>query len=395
MNRRHWMLHLPACAAALPLLSQTPPPAKRWRVAVIGHSGRGNYGHGLDSMWLELPQFEVVAVADADAKGLAAAQTKLKLQRGFASYETMLREVQPDLVAIGPRHVDQHHDMVLAAAAAGARGIYMEKPFCRTPAEADAIVAACAKSGTNLALAHRNRHHPVMGWLREFLKQGGIGQILELRGRGKEDARGGVLDLWVLGSHVINMATYFGGAPRSCSAQIKVGGKAASAADVRPGDEGLGLMAGDEVHARYELQSGLPFYFDSIRNAGLREAGFGLQIIGNKGVVDLRADREPLAHLLEGSPHQPGLARVWKPITSAGVDKPEPIAQLGPRLSHHHIAALDLLAAIEENRPPLCDDLQGRETVEMICATALSHGQGGKQVSWPLSQRGNPWSLWA
>ena len=38
------------------------------RVAVIGHTGRGNYGHGLDTMWKAIPATEIVAIADADAK---------------------------------------------------------------------------------------------------------------------------------------------------------------------------------------------------------------------------------------------------------------------------------------------------------------------------------------
>ena len=45
---------------------------KKLRVVIIGHTGRGNYGHGIDTMWLKVPAVEIVGVADADAKGLAA-----------------------------------------------------------------------------------------------------------------------------------------------------------------------------------------------------------------------------------------------------------------------------------------------------------------------------------
>ena len=37
-----------------------------YRVGVIGHTGRGNYGHGLDVVRNSLPGCEIVAVADAD-----------------------------------------------------------------------------------------------------------------------------------------------------------------------------------------------------------------------------------------------------------------------------------------------------------------------------------------
>ena len=48
---------------------------------------------------------------------------------------------KPDLVGIGPRWLDQRVAMVTAAAEAGAH-IYTEKPFAKTPAEADRMVEA-------------------------------------------------------------------------------------------------------------------------------------------------------------------------------------------------------------------------------------------------------------
>ena len=80
-----------------------------------------------------MPEVEIVGVADADPAGLVKAQKKLKLERGFADYRQMLAELKPEIVAIAPRHVDEHRDMAMAAIEAGAQGIYMEKPFCRTP----------------------------------------------------------------------------------------------------------------------------------------------------------------------------------------------------------------------------------------------------------------------
>ena len=50
--------------------------SKKYRVAVIGATGRGNYGHGLDEAFQGVEGTELVAVADADAKGLAAASAK-------------------------------------------------------------------------------------------------------------------------------------------------------------------------------------------------------------------------------------------------------------------------------------------------------------------------------
>jgi predicted dehydrogenase len=119
-------------------------PAK-YRVGVIGHTGRGNYGHGIDTVWEHLPECEVVAVADPNEQGLAEAVKRVKAPKGYADYRAMLDEVKPDIVGIGPRWLDQHRDMVVAVAERGVH-IYMEKPMCRTLEEADEMAAACQKT---------------------------------------------------------------------------------------------------------------------------------------------------------------------------------------------------------------------------------------------------------
>ena len=113
-NRRSFvssMLRVPAALAA---------PAKKYRVAVIGHTGHGNYGHGIDTVWTAFNQMEVVAVADPDASGRANAVTRMRAKRGYADYREMLRVEKPDLVGIGPRWLDQREEMGTASAEAGA-----------------------------------------------------------------------------------------------------------------------------------------------------------------------------------------------------------------------------------------------------------------------------------
>ncbi len=389
MNRRQFLAASTAAGFAFAAPGADAPA--RLRVAVIGHTGRGDYGHGLDTMWEKLPETDLVAVADADAKGLANAQQKLKVKTGFADYRMLLAEAKPDLVAIGMRHVDQHRDVVLAVAASGARGIYMEKPFCRTPAEADEIVAACEQKNVKLALAHRNRWHPVLPAIDKLVKEDAIGRLLELRARGKEDARGGSLDLWVLGSHLLNLVCYFGGQPLGCSATVLLDGKPVTRADVKDGAEGIGPLAGNEVHARFDMERGVPAYFDSIAKAGVPAAGFGLQLVGTKGIIDLRVDQDPVAHYLAGNPFRPVKeARNWVPISSAGIGQPEPIADLGKQVMGHLVGGRDLIAAIRENRQPLCSARDGRTTVEMISAVFESHRLQGQRVAFPLTVRDNP-----
>ncbi len=392
MNRREFLAA--SIASGVALASRAAETSGKLRVAVIGHTGRGNYGHGLDTMWLRVPGTEIVAVADADARGLAAELKKLKITKGFADYRAMLAEMKPDIVAVAPRSIDQHRDMALAAIEAGARGIYSEKPFCRTLAEVDEIIAASKRRQVKFALAHVERYNPALQAVDRLLKEDGIGRLLELRGRGKEDSRGGALDLWVLGSHVLNLANYFGGKPLACSATLLQGGRPVVRGDVKDGDEGVGPLAGNEVHARFEMERGIPLFFDSIQNAGNKNAGFGLQLIGTKGIVDLRPGREPFAQLLPGSPFLPsGEPRTWVPISSAGVGKPEPVAANKTPADRNLLAGQDLIAAMRENRPPLCNEHEGRVTIEMIMAIFESHRLNGQRVTFPLQTKQNPLAI--
>ena len=144
MNRREFVttttLAALNCAVADRVLAQAQE--KRWRVGVIGHTKRGDYGHGLHTMWLGVPETQIVGIADADSKGLESARKKVGDAPGFSDYRMMLAETKPEIVAVCPRHIDQHHEMILAAVEAGTRGIYVEKPFCRTPAEAEKALIA-------------------------------------------------------------------------------------------------------------------------------------------------------------------------------------------------------------------------------------------------------------
>jgi predicted dehydrogenase len=390
MNRRHFL----ALSIASGISIAAHGEEKKFRVGIIGRTGRGNYGHGLDQMWLQVPDTEIAAVADADDKGLAAAQKKLGGIAGFADYSKMLAEVKPDIVAVAPRFVDEHHAMILAAIEAGARGIYVEKPFCRTPAEADEIVAACEKKNVKLAIAHRNRHHPALATVAALVKDGAIGRLLEMRGRGKEDDRGGSLDLWVLGSHVLNMIHFLGGNPVACNATVLQDGRPITHDDVKDGAEGTGPLAGNEVHARFEMESGVPVFFESVQKAGVKNAGFGLQLIGTGGIIDLRCDNDPIAHFLPGNPFQPVKdPRAWSAISSAGIGKPEPLENIGKTVMSHAVGGRDLIAAIREDRAPLCSANDGRTIVEMISSVFESHRLGGQRVTFPLKTRQSPLSL--
>jgi predicted dehydrogenase len=358
----------------------------KYRIGVIGHTGRGNYGHGLDRVWLDMPDCEIVGVADADAPGREQAVKRLQVPRGYADYREMLDETKPDIAAVCPRWLDQHCEMVVAAAERGIH-VYMEKPMCRTLAEADRMVAACEKHNVKLAIAHQTRYSPKLDVVRNMIADGKIGDVLELRGRGKEDRRGGGEDLWVLGSHVMNLIHYFGGEPKWCFAKVLQDNRPVSKDDVVEGAEGIGPLAGDTVHAMYGLDDGVSAYFGSRRNAAGRR--FGLQIFGSTGVIEVLTGHLPSVSFLPDPTWCPGRSGAkWIPVSTAGPGKPEMQQDRGLH-GGNLLACADLLAAIEQDRLPECNVYEARLTVEMIAAVFESH-RLGRPADLPLKNRENP-----
>jgi len=365
----------------------------KYRVAIIGHTGHGNYGHGIDTVWSHFKdRCEVVAVADPDEKGRAEAAKRLQAPKAYADYRQMLDEARPQIVAICPRWLDQHRDMVLAAANRGMH-VYMEKPFSRTLAEADEMVAACEKSNIKLAIAHQTRYSPKLQAVREIIDSGQLGTLLELRGRGKEDQRGGGEDLWVLGSHVMNLIHFCGGQPTWCFARALEGGKPVNKANVKPGNEGIGPLAGDQVVAMYGLDSGATAYFGSTRRAGGGGEGrFGLQIFGSKGVLEIMFGHLPSVQFLPDPAWSPGRTKAqWISVSSAGIGKSEPLKD-GGLDGGNMLAVQDLLSAIDNDRQPECNVYEARLTIEMIAAVFESHRINGP-VTFPLKTRENPLTL--
>src|SRR5262245_44736780 len=272
--------------------------AKKYRVAVIGRTGKGDYGHGLDVVWKALDNVEVVAVADEDDKGRAAAAQRLGAPNAYADYRELLDKEKPQIVSVAPRWLDAHRDMVVACAEAGA-SVFLEKPMARTLAEADEMVAACEKHHVKLAIAHQTRYSPRLKVVRDLVREGRIGDLIELRGRGKEDKRGGGEDLMVLGTHVMDLMRFLAGDARWCFARVWAGGKPAVAGEVRAGAEGIGPLLGDRVAAEYGFDGGAVGTFGTHRAAHGAGTRFGLVVYGSKGVIALETGGLPATYLLD------------------------------------------------------------------------------------------------
>ena len=365
--------------------------AKKYRVGIIGHTGRGGYGHGLDRVWKVIPGASIVGVADPNEKARAAKVKSLGAAKGFSDYRKMLDETKPQIVSICQRHLDQHRDMVLECARRGIH-MYMEKPMCRDLTEADQMVKACEQHKVKLAIAYQTRYSPKIQVVRDIVFSGKIGKVLEVRGRGKEDRRGGGEDLWVLGSHIMNLVHVFAGEANWCYSNVSEGGKPVTKKHVKNGNEGIGPLAGDSLTAVYGHDEGVTSYFASTRGMAGNPRRFGLQILGSKGMIDIVTGYLPKVNYLPDPSWSPGRSgKKWIPVSSAGIGKPEPLGKLAYGAGNT-AAVKDLIGAIEEDRQPEASIYEARTSTEMIIAVFESH-RLGRAVDMPLKNRKHPLTM--
>ena len=329
-----------------------------------------------------------MGVADENEAGLAAAGKRLRTDKTFAGYREMLEKARPEIVSVADRFLDQHRDMVVACAEHGA-SIFLEKPIARTLREADEMVAACEKHHVKCAIAHQTRYSPRVAIVRKMIQDGLLGDLLELRGRGKEDSRGGGQDMMVLGTHTFDLMRFLGGEAKWCFSRIEQAGKTAVRGDIRMGGEGMGPTLGDRITASFGMTGAHVATFNTCVSKETPSKRYALQVHGSKGVIHLDFGAHGATWYLAEPSWLPGTGKPgWQPITSAGIGRPEPLKDTRVETGNRYIVD-DLIEAIEKDRPPLGSIHDGRSALEMIMAVYESH-QTQRPVEFPMKNRSHP-----
>jgi predicted dehydrogenase len=279
--------------------------------------------------------------------------------------------------------------MLRAAVAAGAH-VYCEKPLVRTPAEADRVLAAAQSAGVQVAVAHICRAFSAMARVRELIASGGLGRLRRVHGFGKCDRRGGGQDLMVLGTHILDMMSYFGGEPAWAHAHITEQGRDARVSDIRPGDEGVGLIAGDSIIAHYAFHGGVVGEFESfVAQDSSPTSYFTLLLEGTAGTIGLRSFGDRQMFRLDRAVPLPGVDERWRVLELDG-HVPE-----GPDDAHdryiwaHQRLIRDMLAAADGGTEPIASARSAATSLEMILAAYESHFSG-RRVTFPLASREHP-----
>ena len=370
----------------------------QYRAGAIGRTGRGNWGHGLDTAFVGVPGVEFVAVADDDPDGLREAGARTGAGSLYGDYREMLERERLDFVAVCPRWPDARAEMVIAAAETRVKGIFCEKPFARTLADADAMLEACKRAGTRVAVAHR-RANPYEQRAKAMVERGAIGELQSLRGQGKCDHRSGAQDLMVLGTHMMDSMRYVAGSDVVwASGRVTQDGRDVTVEDVREGDEEIGLIGGDAVYATYAFENGVTASFESqpvVMPPDGSSSLFGFEAYGSEGIISVRNSPSGNMFVYPHSRWVPGSDDEWRPVVIEEWEREQRERGVSSTALSNKIIVNELIRAVAEDRDVVLSSSgkDGRAALEMIMAVHESH-RLGERVYFPMENRENPYEVW-
>ncbi len=322
----------------------------------IGLIGGGNITQTHARAARAIPGVEISAIQGTNSEKIA----RLCREHGGTSYQdfdAFLKHRPMDLVLIGSPS-GLHATQGIAAARQGLH-VLTEKPIEINTARADALIEAAKKSNVQLGVIFQDRMKPHIRQLKNWIDQGLLGRPLMVDARVKWyrppeyyansrwrgtlalDGGGALINqgvhtvdllLWLLGDVVRVQA-------RTGTLLHKIEAEDSAAAILEFGNGALGIL-----HATTAAYPGYPRR---------------VEISGTEGTVILEHDRIIAANL-RNTPAA---------VESAALDENQSASTAVVSDFRGHQAVLeDFLQAIQQNRTPACDGLEGRRSIALVKA---------------------------
>jgi predicted dehydrogenase len=298
----------------------------------------------------------IVAACDPSPEKLQDFQRRWGECKTYTNYCTMLEQEKLDVVSIAT-HAPLHAPMTMDAAQAGGKGILCEKAMATSLEECDAMMAACAARGVKLLVNHPRRFHPTFIRAKQQIEQGAIGQLRSIYAAGYNK-------LIHNGSHAFDILRFF------CGEAAWAQGELIEVDDPQDKD-GVGTI---------KMANGVTAFVDFAS-----QQPFGFRLMGSEGVLIIDQFRDGFT-LINFEPEEVDPAKPWFRYTSKrSVERYFPNRR--PFDPPMQSAVKELIAAIEENREPQSNGVDGRAALEIGLAMHASHQQGGARVTLPMEDR--------
>jgi predicted dehydrogenase len=340
---------------------------KRYRVALVGC---GRMGATIDDevrdrpdSWRWLPyshaagymavrRTQLVAVADAVPEKARAVQGRYQVPNSYTDYRDMIERERPDILSVATRPTP-YAEIVQFAAEHGVRGIYCDKPLCRSLEEADRMVAAVERHGVKFNYGTQRRYMPLYRKVREFVGAGELGDVNCVVGYCGAGAA-----LWGL-THAADMLLFLSG-----DAEV----------DFVQGTLAVDDSAweGDRLNADPGITSAYVRFATGMHGYLVAGGGWEFELCGTKGKLRTQEN---------------GAACNWRRATGQWDRLEEvPFPEFEPG-SGTVGCILDLVEALDTGRETSGNIRLARRSFEMIMGIIESHRRGGARVSLPLEER--------
>lgn len=313
-----------------------------------------------------LPQCQLVAGCNRGRERLERFGQRWGVTALYHDVGEMLAREKLDLVAIATPP-GLHREQVIAAAEAGVKGIFCEKPMALSLGECDDMIAACQQHGCTLLVNCSRRWSGHLEALRREAAAGRWGRLLHLVGycqgckpvpEWEIEHEGPMLHDAV---HLYDLMRMFAG-----EVQWVLGtAERRYRHELRAEDSALGLLGFDSGAQGVAVVDELT-----------EHSHFRLELHFERGLVTLGAEAEARQAVPAEIPGEDW----WS--TLAADTLPAPAWEGTPLLN----AARDLVNCLETGAEPRCTGADGRAALEVIMAFYESERRGHQKVTLPLDE---------
>lgn len=335
----------------------------------------------------EVPDAELVAVADVIEERASSLASKYNNVAWYTDYREMLKRDDIDVVNVCTPS-GMHADMGIDAAQSG-KHVITEKPMDITLEKADAFISACRLADVKLAAIFQRRFDETTKALKSQIEAGKLGKLVlgeatmnwyrsqayydsgDWRGTWALDGGGAFMNQAI---HTVDQLQYLMGpiasvfAYSGTLAHERIEVEDASVVSIRFRDGGIGSMVATTV-----------------AYPGLNSR---IELFGTKGTAVIDTDADVFTHLY------------YKPDSHNSHYGDEAAINLAPSMREgggdggaadptdvggtgHRAQFIDMIDAIRNNREPLVNGEEGRHALEIILAIYES-SRTGKPVDLPL-----------
>ena len=374
---------------------------KHLRIGMVGFGAMGKtHAYSVAS----LPYFysplsyraTVRGICTTSAEKSARICEELGFSCAYADAYQMIADPEIDVVDICTPNIT-HYDIACAALDAG-KSVLCEKPFCVTPAQAEALAAKAAHKGLVCGVVYNNRHLAAVLRAKQLIEQGALGRILSFSFQYRHDsdidpARTvgwkqdatvcGAGTLFDLGSHVLDLCRHL------CGDFASVSGKSHIAFDThKKADGSLWQTNADEAfYITATLICGAVGQIGVSKLSHGSEDGLEFAIYGTEGAIRYSLAEADILYYMDASqPKLPlgGTAGFTAIPASGRYDAPGgkfPAVKAPQGWLRGHIHGMYLYLDAVANGTHFAPDFADGAAIQRVMAAALaSDAQGGKEV---------------